>query len=225
MKYNVDVIIFDFDGVLVDAGLDIANAVNFVLRELDLPELPPDRIISFIGRGAGMLVRDSLGEEHAGLLDQALPMFLERYSRYYLVDTRLYPGVRGVLQSLCRAGLTLTIATQKPEPITYAILSGLGVDAYISMVVGPESITHRKPHPESITRVIQTSQVDPGRVLMVGDMPTDIQAGKAAGALTCGVTYGLGDRASLEAAAPDFMIDEIQDLLTYLDGNFKRSRR
>ena len=215
MPYNVDVVIFDFDGVLVDTGLDIANAMNFVLREFGLAELPPQVIIGFIGRGAGALVRDSLGEEHAGLLEQALPMFLERYSRYYLVDTCLYPGVREVLHSLHQAGLTLAIATQKPEPITHSILAGLAIDSYISIVVGPESITHRKPHPESILHIIQHAQADPRRALMVGDMVTDIQAGKAAGALTCAVTYGLGERAALEAAEPDFMIAEIIDLLDY----------
>jgi phosphoglycolate phosphatase len=216
MGFNIEVVIFDFDGVLVDTGLDIANAMNYVLREFGLAELPPATIIGFIGRGADMLVRDSLGEEHAGLLDQALPMFLERYSRYYLVDTCLYTGVKELLHSLHQAGLTLAIATQKPEPITHAILRGLEIDPYISMVVGPESITHRKPHPESIERVIQAYQADPSSVLMIGDMPTDIQAGKAAGARTCAVTYGLGERAALEAAAPDFMIDEIDGLIAHL---------
>jgi phosphoglycolate phosphatase len=217
MKRFVDVVIFDFDGVLVDTGLDIANAMNFVLRHFDLAQLPADTIIGFIGGGAGKLVRDSLGEAHAHLLDQALPMFLERYSQYYLVDTCLYPGVVEVLQCLQQSGKTLAIATQKPEPITHAILSGLKIDPYISMVVGPESITHRKPHPESLLKVIQSVQADPQEVIMVGDMATDIQAGQAAGTLTCAVTYGLGQRADLEAAKPDFVINEIQDLLSHLE--------
>jgi phosphoglycolate phosphatase len=222
MRYTVDVVIFDFDGVLVDTGLDIANAMNFVLREFGLAELPAQTIIGFIGRGAGNLVLDCLGQEHAGLLDQALPIFIERYSRYHLVDTCLYAGVKEVLGSLRQAGVILAIATQKPEPITHAILSGLAIDTYIFLVVGPESITHRKPHPESITRVIQSVQADPRRVIMVGDMPTDIQAGKAAGALTCAVTYGLGKAADLEAAGPDFIIDEIKDLLVCIEERSER---
>jgi phosphoglycolate phosphatase len=217
MKRFVNVVIFDFDGVLVDTGLDIANAMNFVLCHFHLPELPADTIIGFIGGGAGKLVRDSLGEAHAHLLDQALPMFLERYSQYYLVDTCLYPGVLEVLQCLHQAGKTLAIATQKPEPITHAILSGLKIDPYISMVVGPESITHRKPHPESLLKIIQSVQAGPQRVIMVGDMVTDIQAGQAAGTLTCAVTYGLGQRAGLAAAKPDFIVDEIKDLLSHID--------
>jgi phosphoglycolate phosphatase len=217
MKKFVDVVIFDFDGVLVDTGLDIANAMNFVLRYFDLAELPADTITGFIGGGAGKLVRDSLGEAHADLLDQALPMFLERYSQYYLVDTCLYPGVQEVLECLHQSRKTLAIATQKPEPITHAILSGLKIDPFISMVVGPESITHRKPHPESLLKVIQSAPADPQRVIMVGDMVTDIQAGQAAGTLTCAVTYGLGQRADLEAAKPDFVVDEIKDLLSHIE--------
>jgi phosphoglycolate phosphatase len=217
MKRFVDVVIFDFDGVLVDTGLDIANAMNFVLRHFDLAELPAETITGFIGGGAGKLVRDSLGEAHAHMLDQALPMFLERYSQYHLVDTCLYPGVQEVLQCLHQSGKTLAIATQKPEPITHAILSGLKIDPYISMVVGPESIIHRKPHPESLLKVIQSVQADPQRVIMVGDMVTDIQAGQAARTLTCAVTYGLGQRVDLEAAKPDFVVNEIKDLLSHLE--------
>jgi phosphoglycolate phosphatase len=216
-KKTVDVLVFDFDGVLVDSGLDIASAMNYVLRHFNLPELPADVIISFIGRGAGMLVRDSLGQAHQDLLDQALPMFLQRYSEFYLVDTSLYPGVQELLEFYHRAGKTLAIATQKAEPITHAILAGLKINPYISIVVGPESITHRKPHPESIIKILQATQTDPQRLVMVGDMATDIQAGQAASTLTCAVTYGLGQRTDLEAARPDFIIDEITELCRLID--------
>ena len=212
MKKKFDVLVFDFDGVLVDTGLDIANAMNYVLRHYALPELPPQRIISFIGRGAGKLVEDSLGEDNLGLLDQALEMFLQRYSEYYLVDTCLYPGVKQVLEHFHQAGKTLAIATQKAEPITHAILLGLEINQFINLVVGPESITHRKPHPESILKILHQTQTDPGRLIFVGDMVTDIQAGKAAGAITCTVTYGLGQRAHLEAAQPDYLINQLTEL-------------
>jgi phosphoglycolate phosphatase len=216
MKKTVDVLVFDFDGVLVDTGQDIASAMNYVLRYFGLTELPPEVIISYIGRGAGKLVQDSLGEAHVNLLDQALPMFLQRYSEFYLLDTCLYPGVREVLDFYQQEGKMLAIATQKPEPITHAILKGLEINSYIAMVVGPESITHRKPHPESILKILQATQTDPKRLIMVGDMATDIQTGKAAGTLTCAVTYGLGQRADLEAAKPDYMIDGIEELYRYI---------
>ena len=212
MKKNIDVLVFDFDGVLVDTGLDIANAMNYVLRHYALPELPPQRIISFIGRGAGKLVEDSLGEGKLHLLDQALEMFLQRYSEYYLVDTSLYPGVKEVLAHYHQAGKTLAIATQKAEPITHSILAGLGIKQYINLVIGPESVTHRKPHPESILKILQQTGTDPGRLIFVGDMVTDIQAGKAAGVITCAVTYGLGQRVDLEAAQPDFLINQLMEL-------------
>jgi phosphoglycolate phosphatase len=216
MQKTVDVLVFDFDGVLVDSGLDIANAMNYVLRHFGLRELPPKTIIGFIGRGAGKLVEDSLGEAHKDLLDQALPMFLQRYSEFFLVDTCLYPGVKEVLEFYHQAGKTLAIATQKPEPITHAILTGLEINPYISIIVGPESITHRKPHPESIIKILQATQTDPQQLIMVGDMPTDIQTGKAAGTLTCAVTYGLGQRADLEAALPDYVIDAIKELYNFI---------
>jgi phosphoglycolate phosphatase len=216
-KRNVDVLVFDFDGVLVDTGHDIANAINYVLRHFGLAELPAEVIISFIGRGAPKLVQDSLGEAHLDLLDRALPMFLKRYSKFYLVETHLYPGVREVLEHYQEAGKTLAIATQKPEPITRSIISGLQISPYIDIVVGPESITHRKPHPESILKILQATQTEPQRLIMVGDMASDVQTGKAAGSLTCAVTYGLGHRPDLEAANPDFLIDEIKELCSLIN--------
>ena len=65
-----------------------------------------------------------------------------------------------------------------------------------------------KPAPEPLLDLMQALQTAPARTLMVGDKTADVAAGKGAGALTLGVTYGYGDPEVLKAAAPDFLVDD-----------------
>ncbi len=215
-QWTIDTIIWDFDGVVVDTGRDIANAMNYVLKTLGLEELPMPTIMSYIGGGAEPIVRKCLGDKSDALFDQALVLLKQRYGEYYLVETCLYPGVADVLEHYRAAGKQQAIATNKIERIARGILDGLHIAQYFSVLVGPESITHRKPHPEAVLRILEALQASPARALMVGDTAPDLLAGKAAGTITCGVTYGYGSREEVEGAGPDFIIDRAPEMLDYI---------
>jgi 2-phosphoglycolate phosphatase len=217
MTWTTDLIIFDFDGVRADTGPDIANAANYVLKQLNLPQLPPETIISFIGGGAEPLVRQCLGNRADELFDKALALFKKRYSDYPFVDTVAYPGVPELQAHYRAAGKTMTIATNKTEAVTWKILEGLHLTAYFQVIVGPDSITQRKPHPEALQRIIAQVGGIPAKTVMIGDTEADILAGQSAGTITGGVTYGYGKRSEIEAARPDFIIDEISSLLNFIE--------
>ncbi len=208
MKYSVDTIIFDFDGVLVDTGRDIANAANATLNYLGLPTMPQTVLVSYIGGGAEMLLRRCLKEKADTLLDLASPFFRQRYEEYCCVETHLYPHARKVLDYYQALGKHMAIATQKNETITNTILHTLDIMSYFELLVGPESVTHRKPHPESVLLALKKTGTVPSRAIMIGDTASDIQAGKAAGALTCGVLYGYGSREEVLGAQPDVVLDQ-----------------
>ncbi len=216
MTWTVDLIIFDFDGVLADTGPDIVNAANYVLKQLNLPELPPETIVSFIGGGAEPLVRKCLGDRAGELFDEALVLFKKRYNEYPFVDTVAYPGVLEVLKHYHAAGKTMAIATNKTEAATRRILEGLHLAPYFQVIVGPDSITHRKPHPEALNRIINQVGGLPAKTVMIGDTEADILAGQAAGSLTGGVTYGYGPPEEIQKARPDFIIDRIAELKNYI---------
>lgn len=215
-KHAVDTIIFDFDGVVVDSGKDIANAANYMLQQFGMAPLPPSQIVSYIGGGAEPLVRRCLGERADELFAEALPLFKKRYGDYSFVETDLYPDAHGVLQTLHEAGKRMAIATNKLEPLTHLILKGLDIAPYFAVVVGPESVSNRKPDPEALHIILRHIPTPPERTLMIGDTAADILAGKAAGTVTCGVTYGFAPRAEIEAAEPDFIIDRLPELLDYI---------
>ena len=205
-------VVFDLDGTLVDSASDLASAVNATLSRLApaAPPLPLDRIRSFVGHGAGMLVARAL--EEAGLPhrpEDVLPLYLEVYRGRMLETTTLYPGVSEALDAL--RGHALAVLTNKPGDMSRAILDGLGVASRFARICGPEDVPRRKPDPAGLLWLMQDAGVGPAAAAMVGDSPVDVRTGRAAGVLTVGVTYGL-DPDGLRTDPPDVLLDDLRGL-------------
>jgi len=206
-----DLIIFDLDGTLIDSRLDLANSVNYTRLQLGLSALENDLIYSYVGDGASMLIRRALGREpNEAEIKQALEIFLQHYKRHLLDNTVLYPGVREALDRL--DSLTLTVLTNKPVDPSNEILKGLGVQNKFAVVYGGNSFEQKKPDPVGIHRILQDTGISRERALMVGDSWIDIQTGRNAEIVTCGVTYGLASD-TLQEAQPDFLIGDMRELL------------
>jgi phosphoglycolate phosphatase len=209
---TVESIIFDFDGVLVDTAEDIAVSANIVLRRYGLRAVSIDRVRGCIGGGAEALMRELLSDIDGDATAEAAASFKTEYARRYDVHTRLYPGVQQMLEQFLAAGLRMAVATNKIEPITRGLIARLGLEPYFLVVVGPESVTRRKPDPEVIDLILSRIAVAPAHALMIGDKAADILAGKAAGTFTCGVLYGYGTEDEIAAASPDFLVRSIAEL-------------
>jgi phosphoglycolate phosphatase len=217
MKKSFSTIIFDFDGVLVDTSRDISNAANFVLKSVGLEEQDPVLIGSYIGGGAEPLLRKCLGDKQEELISQALAIFSQRYSEYFCVETSMYPDVVNVLEYLRHRRKIMAIATNKVERLTHGILENFNIQSYFQLVIGPESVVHRKPHPECVLKILEHLGCDARESLMIGDTSADILAGKNAGTSTCGVSYGFGSMTELQSANPDIIIDRLEQLTQWVD--------
>ena len=93
MAANMDLIIFDLDGTLVDSRRDIATSVNELLSRLGRRQLANEQIYGFIGNGVRRLLERSLGEASAQEIEQSLQIFLPIYRSHLLDTTRPYPGI------------------------------------------------------------------------------------------------------------------------------------
>lgn len=217
MKCKVKTVIFDFDGVIIDSGADIANAVKHTLNVFRRPVLPMSEIISYVGHGAEYLIRKSFQGSSEELIKQALPAYRKHYLENALIETRLYSNVEETLDVIKEHIHKIALITNKPEDIAEIILAGLDIKDYFDIVLGPESVIKMKPDPEGIRRVLATFGIAPKNAIMVGDSHTDIEAGKSAGTNTCGVTYGLGNRKELIQSAPDFLISDMAQLLEHIE--------
>ncbi|MCX7922516.1 MAG: HAD-IA family hydrolase [Clostridia bacterium] len=214
MKKDVSIIIFDFDGVIVDSGRDIANAVNYALRYFGRRELAYEQLISYVGRGVEHLIGKSFEGGSDEIIKKAIPVYKNYYLENCIKESVLYPDVKEILEYF--RDKKIALVTNKPEDLTLKILDGMGVRQYFNMVVGPESVSKMKPNPEGLLKVIGYFGEEAGRTIMVGDSYTDIEAGKNAGTYTCGVTYGLGDVNALTKSGPDFIVDDIKGLTEFI---------
>ena len=209
-------VVFDLDGTLVDSADDLAAAVNATLERVapGAPPLPKDRIRGFVGQGARSLVERAL---RAASLpqspDDVLPLFMEIYGRHLLDETRLYPGVAEALDAL--GGYTLAVLTNKPGGMSRTILEGLGVARRFARICGPDDVPAKKPDPSGLRQLMSEAGAAPGATAMVGDSAIDVLTGRAAGAATVGVSYGL-DAAGLRAEPPDVMLDDLRELPGWL---------
>jgi phosphoglycolate phosphatase len=212
MNYATRLLVFDLDGTLVDSKEDLANAVNVAIESFDLPPLPHPVIYSYVGDGASALIQRALPREKADLLPEVLDRFLAYYRRHLLDTTRAYPGVGEALRKWAGT-YRMAVLTNKGVTMTREILSGLSLDGYFFDVRGGDSFRTKKPDPEGLLHILREAAVEAEEAIMIGDSRNDVQAGRAAGAVTCGVTYGLG-ASGFADHPPDFTVDRFPDLFT-----------
>jgi HAD superfamily hydrolase (TIGR01509 family) len=210
MKKSVDLVMFDLDGTLADTGRDLAGSVNFTRGHFNLEPLPEEWIHAQVGRGVEYLLKHALPEKSPEDFPQILHIFLGHYERHLLDGTVLYPGVRNVLDYFRTKHRV--VVSNKMYRLALAVVRGLGVEDCFDAVLGGDSAAEKKPHPALLHVAMRRFQVSAPSALMVGDGNTDIEAGKRAGVITCGVTYGLGNKSELITAAPDYLIDDLTEL-------------
>jgi len=207
---QVQLLIFDLDGTLIDSGLDLALSVNAMREAMGLHRLPHEEIATFIGHGVVNLMRRALGAEaREEKIQKALDFFLAHYREHMLDNTLPYPGVITPVDEL--KGRTLAVLTNTPVRFSELILEGLGMAGYFRYVYGGNSFEQKKPAPVGAHKLMSDLQGPPRATMIVGDSDTDVLTGRNAGIWTCGVTYGFGAY-TLEKAPPDFMIDDLLQL-------------
>ena len=129
---------------------------------------------------------------------------------------KLYPGVKETLRKL--ENKRLAVISNGQKELADRILNVLGIDRYFDPVLGGDSPDCRKPSPCPLLNTIEKLGFSPQKTLMVGDMTVDLEAGKEAGTATAAALYGYGEREELERLDPDYLLEEITDLIGIVGG-------
>jgi phosphoglycolate phosphatase len=211
---RVRVLIFDLDGTLIDSKLDLAHSVNAVLDHMGRVPLSHEKIYSYVGNGAPLLVRRALGEGVTDAeADKGLAYFLSYYRQHMLDNTVTYPGVREGLELL--ASYPMAILTNKPVRFSQAIIEGLGLSRFFRFIYGGNSFERKKPDPIGVETLLRDLGATSHQAMMVGDSDVDVRTARNAQIWACGVSYGLGAE-GLRAHPPDVMLDSLVELPAYL---------
>lgn len=210
-------ILFDFDGTLLDSFDDIVDAANATLEAVGRAALPPAQVRSFIGDGLPSLVAQCLdatggGGDDPARVERFTDQFKPHYAAHWLDRSGLYAGVEELLSVLREHHIPLALVSNKPEAACHGLVAALSLEGRFDVVAGGDTYPERKPEAGPVTRTLARLDVPPEDAVMVGDGTQDIRAGAAAGARTVGVTWGLNDAATLQAAGADAVVDTFEAL-------------
>jgi phosphoglycolate phosphatase len=212
-----DLVIFDLDGTLADTRNDLVAAANHTLRTLELPEHSPERVASFVGRGAAVLLERALGTEHsrdAARTARALEIFTRWYREHMLDETRAYAGMLVAIDRLASAGVQLCVATNKPAHFTHAMVEALFPGRFGSIVACGAEVP-AKPDPTCVEICLsEHPSIANERVLFVGDSDVDVETARNAGIDALAVTWGFQTRERLVDAGPRWIRDQVDEIVT-----------
>ena len=212
---KISLFVYDFDGTLVDTFADIANSVNLALAEMSIQSLSRETIRRNIGSGVVNLMSRSLEGSGCDDVEMAVSFFQKHYNNHLLDQTKLYPNGREVVEHFSKK--KNAILSNKPISFVEKILTELNFLSLFDSVLGGDSLSERNPNPMGLQLLMTNLNCPVKEVLMIGDSAIDIETGKNAGVITCGVTYGLGDPVSLHNSKPDYLIDNLSNLKSLFD--------
>ena len=211
---SFQLLVFDFDGTLVDTKKDIVDSVNRTLTELNLRTLDRETLSTFIGKGVSHLITRSLEGTGCDDLPRAIDAFMRYYKAHLMDQTDLFPNCRATLEHFTHK--ENTILSNKPTRFIAQILDALDWHAPFSTIIGGDLMPEKKPDPGGLHHILNQHGMRPEEALMIGDSLVDIETGKRACVKTCGVTYGHAGRESLESANPDWIIDDLLELKQFI---------
>ena len=209
-------VLFDLDGTLVDSGRDIIASVRYALDRVFSDHDQPDDadILVLIGRPLESIVRELGYPADKESTRRFAEAYRGHYAEHYNDSTRLYPGVKELIEQLRAAGVRLGLVTTKHQIQAEFTLAGIGLSCYFEYVHGWEEGRKHKPDPEPILTALGRLDIPPGLALMVGDSELDVEAAKAARVDTCAVTYGFRPAWFLKSLNPDFLVAHPADILS-----------
>jgi len=209
---HIDLMIFDFDGTLVNSGGDIAASVNYTLNTLRMPMMKQDEIISYIGDGVHTLIERSLGQSNHHLLDDALKIFSDYYANHMMDTTSLCDSVIEVLEHFRRK--KKLIITNKRKYFTVAMTDAFLITHYFDEIIGADSTPYKKPDPRLLIPLIEKFGVENRNTVVIGDGVNDVMLAKNSGVLSCALLNGLTPMDVLGSLNPDYACEGLSELIT-----------
>jgi len=209
-----DLIVFDWDGTLVDSTATISESIRAAARDLGLAVPDRQRASWVIGLG----LHDSLRHVVPDLEPGRVGAFVERYRAHFLAgEARLTPfaGIESLLEALHLAGHPMAVATGKSrQGLNRALLQADWGRYFVSTRTADEG--HAKPHPWMLLDLMSELGVDPAKTLMVGDTTHDLEMAAAAGARAVAVSYGAHPRGALARSQHEVVFHDVHELSVWL---------
>lgn len=221
-----ELIVFDWDGTLMDSHQRILDCLKAAAIDCDADLLADDVFSNVIGLG----LKEATQALYTHFTAQEVNNYADRYRYHYLVknDTHspLFKGARNVLQSLKDNGYWLAVATGKGREGLDLVLDESDLRSFF-LSTRCASETFSKPHPQMLEEIMHELAIEPEQTLMIGDTEYDMELAQNAGTHSLAVSYGIHTLDRLLKYNPLGHIDQIHELPEWLNnqpsGNYNNN--
>jgi pyrophosphatase PpaX len=213
---NVQLIIYDLDGVLIDSNEAILESFKLTLEEIGL-RFDPNEIMKRLGWDLIYILKEILPDEHRGKEWELRDRYIHHFQKLDIKHTFLLPGVKETLTYFNSNGYRQSVATNKTGFEAERILIELGVKDQMDLIVGFLDVPNPKPAPDMILYTLDKLGIKKENTILIDDTTVGLTAGIRAGINTIGITTGVHDRTTLRSVGPLHIIDEITQLTSLLE--------
>jgi phosphoglycolate phosphatase len=214
MAKQFDLIVFDWDGTLMDSAGAIVGSIQAAARDIGVPAPEDAACRQIIGLG----LSEALAQLFPELPEAEHPRLVARYRHHFLgqdAEIPLFVGADAIVRDLHAADYLLGVATGKSRKGLDRVLGNTGLGSYFHATRCADEC-FSKPHPEMLEQLMNELGASPGRTLMIGDTSHDLQMASNAGVAALAVSYGAHDKQDLMTHAPLACVDNVEELKAWL---------
>ena len=216
MGESIRLIVFDWDGTLMDSEAKIVASMRAAGEDLSLANLDDRTLRNVIGLG----LKEAIETLYPHADSDTHRAFADRYRHYFLSgdgeDSTFFEGALELVRDLHLRGLLLGVATGKSRRGLNRVLAEYDCNSFFHATRCADE-TFSKPHPQMLLEIMDEVGASPQETVMIGDTEYDLQMAKNAGVNAIGVSYGVHERERLLQHQPLACVDNIQDLTTWLN--------
>ncbi len=208
-------IVFDWDGTVVDSEVRIVQAMQLGIADLGLAPRSHDEVKQIIGLG----MKEALMQLYPDADDAFCAQLTNTYRTYFLAPEQrsaMFPGVKGVIENLAQQDYFLAVATGKSRRgLDRELLETQLQPLFHKTICADEAPS--KPNPQMLNELMDFVGVEPGETLMIGDTTYDLQMASNAGVASVGVRYGVHSVERLAKHGPVAILNDLSELAALLD--------
>lgn len=219
----IKLVIFDLDGTLVNSIYDLADSVNFILKDNGYKTHETDEYYYFVGNGTRKLCERAIPADRRNdaEIDRIHELFLKRYANNYLNKTVLYDGIKETVEALNKLGVKCAVASNKTDVFTNEIIDAFFESNTFCCVSGKREGIAAKPDPKIVYDILKRTKIEKESAIFVGDSNVDIFTAKNSGIKSVGCLWGFRTYEELKEAGADYIINEPSELLKILQEESK----
>lgn len=215
MNHQAKLIVFDWDGTLMDSAAHIIACLQTALTDLNLPQKTDSEIKNIIGLGLREALTVLCPEANDAELTELTTRYREYFFRQEKEPTELFLGARELIKELQSQDYFLAVATGKGRRGLDKELNETGLGEFFPVTRCADE-SHSKPHPQMLLEIIDWYGIEASDTIMIGDTDYDLQMANNAKTHAVGVTYGVHEKQRLLDCNPLACVNDIDDLKRWL---------